>query len=78
LASLAAHLIAVRLAPLWAILCGGSAALIVLVGLFYLLRVLEPEDRDRFKILAGMLPGPIAGPVDKMLSLLIRPEYAGM
>jgi O-antigen/teichoic acid export membrane protein len=76
LASLAAHWIALRLAPLWAILCGGSAALIVLFGLFYLMRVLEPEDRDRFKILAGMLPRPIAGPVDKMLSLLIRPEFA--
>jgi O-antigen/teichoic acid export membrane protein len=78
LASLAAHLIAVRLAPLWGILCGGSAALFVLFGLFYLMRVLEPEDRDRFKIMTGMLPLPIAGPVAKMLSLLIRPEFVGM
>jgi hypothetical protein len=38
--------------------------------------VLEPEDRDRFKILTGMLPKPIAGPVDKILLLLIRRESA--
>jgi O-antigen/teichoic acid export membrane protein len=35
LASLTAHAIAVRLAPLWGILCGGSASLIVLFVLFY-------------------------------------------
>ena len=74
LASLTAHYIAVRLAPLSAILCGGSASLIVLFGLFYLMRVLEPEDHDRLNILAGMLPKPIAGQVDKFLSLLTRPE----
>jgi O-antigen/teichoic acid export membrane protein len=76
LASLTAHLIAQRFAPLWGILCGGSTSLIVLFGLFYLLRVLEPEDRDRFRILTGMLPKPIAGPADKILSLLIRRELA--
>jgi O-antigen/teichoic acid export membrane protein len=72
LASLTAHYVSVRFAtPLWAILCGGSASLIVLFGLYYLLRVLEPEDHDRFKLLAGMLPKPIAGPVDRFLSLLV-------
>jgi hypothetical protein len=42
------------------------------------MRVLEPEDRDRLRILTGMLPKPIAGPVDKILSLLIRPEFASV
>jgi O-antigen/teichoic acid export membrane protein len=74
LAALTAHYIAIRLAPLWAILCGGSASLIVFFGLVYLMRVLDPEDHDRFKLLAGMLPRPIAGPVHKILSLLARPE----
>jgi O-antigen/teichoic acid export membrane protein len=72
LASLTAHLFAVNMAPLWAILCGGSASLIVLFGLFYLLRVLEPEDHYRFTLLAGMLPSPIARPTCTLLSLLIR------
>jgi O-antigen/teichoic acid export membrane protein len=75
-AALTAHCIALRLPPLWAVLCGGSASLIVLFGLLYWMRVLEPEDRDRFKLLAGMLPKPLAGPADKLLSLLVRAESA--
>jgi O-antigen/teichoic acid export membrane protein len=72
LAALTAHLIAVRLPPVSAILCGGCAALIVLFGLFYLMRVLEPEDHGRFKILTRMLPRQIAKPADTLLNALIR------
>jgi len=79
LAALTAHYVAVQFAtPLWAILCGGSAALIVLFGLYYLMRVLEPEDRDRFEILTGMLPKPLAGPAHKILLLITRPEPDGV
>ena len=76
LASLTAHAIAVYLSPFWAILLGGSASLIVLFGLFYLMRVLEPEDHDRFKIMTGILPKKVAGPLNVFLTLLIRPEFA--
>jgi len=76
LASLTAHFIAMRLAPLWGILVGGTASLIVLFGLFYAMRVLEPEDRERLDMLARLLPKRIAGPADKILSLLIRPGFA--
>ena len=75
MASLAAHLIAVRMSPLWAIPCAGSVSLIILFGLFYLMRVLEPEDRDRFSILTGMLPKPIARPMNTIVSLMIRPAF---
>jgi O-antigen/teichoic acid export membrane protein len=72
LASLTAHLVVVQFtSPLLAILCGGIAALIVLFGLLYLLRVFESEDRARFKLLTAMLPANVAQPVDKALSLLI-------
>jgi O-antigen/teichoic acid export membrane protein len=74
LASLTAHYIAARFAPLWAILFGGSASLIVLFGLFYLMRVLEPEDHDRFGVLAGMLPRPVIAPARAILLLLIHPR----
>jgi O-antigen/teichoic acid export membrane protein len=74
LASLTAHYTAMRFSPLWGILVGGSAALIVLFGLFYLLRVLEPQDRARFNMLSGMLPNVIAGPVNYALLLLISEE----
>jgi hypothetical protein len=77
LASLAAHYVAVHLTPMLAILCGGTAALIVLFVFFYLMRVLEPEDRARFSILTGMMPKSIAGTADKILSLLIRSQFAG-
>jgi len=77
IASLTAHYIAVQLRPLWAILCGGSASLIVLFVLFYLLRVLEPEDRARFNILTGMLPKAFVAPANRALSLLIRPDFVG-
>lgn len=78
LASLTAHFIVLRLAPLWGILLGGTAALVVLFFLFYLLRVLEPEDRSRFRTFTGMLPKPIAKPANAILWLLIRPADAGL
>ena len=76
LASLTAHFIAVQLPlqPILAILCGGCASLIILLGLFYWMRVLEPEDHDRLHVLAAMLPRPIAHPAEKFLFLLIRPQ----
>ncbi len=76
LASLSAHAIAERLSPVWGILWGGGVSLLVLFGLIYLLRVLEVEDRDRLRTLTAMLPKPIAMPLDKLFSMLIRPELA--
>jgi hypothetical protein len=67
-----------RLAPVWALLCGGTASLIVLFGLLYLMRVLEPIDRTRFNAVTRMLPRAIAGPLDKFLLLLIRSNVAGV
>ncbi|MGD0295028.1 MAG: polysaccharide biosynthesis C-terminal domain-containing protein [Terracidiphilus sp.] len=70
LAALTAHYVALHLAPLWAILCGGSASLIVLFGLIYIMRVLEPEDHDRLHVLTAMLPQPIVHPAGKFVTLL--------
>jgi O-antigen/teichoic acid export membrane protein len=72
IARLTGHYITGQLAPLWAILCGGSAALIVLFVLLYLMRVLEPEDRFRLSTVASMLPRQIATPADTLLGALIR------
>lgn len=73
-AAVVARLIATPLRPLWGIILGGSASLVTLLVLFYLLRVLEPEDRARFTVLSGMLPRSMRGPVDKIISILVRPE----
>lgn len=64
------------LTPLYAVIAGGIAALVVLLGFFYMLRVLEPEDKARFNILTGMLPKRLSAPADKVISFLIRPEIA--
>lgn len=74
LAALTAHYIANGLAPIWAILGGGSASLMVLFSLLYPMRVLEQEDHARLSTLTGMLPKPIAAPAKTLLSLLIRVE----
>jgi O-antigen/teichoic acid export membrane protein len=71
LASLTAHLVAERLAPAAGILLGGSASLLVLLGLFYLLRVLEPEDRARLGTMTGMLPKRIAAPLNAVLLVFL-------
>ena len=73
-ASLAAHYIARSFGPLWAILLGGTASLVVLFVLLYLMRVLEEEDRARCNVLAGMLPKPLARMAEKTISALIRPQ----
>jgi len=72
-AALTAHYVAVRLTPLWAVLAGGSASLAVLFGLLYAMRVLEPEDRERFGTFARMLPGPVAQFANNTISLIIWP-----
>jgi O-antigen/teichoic acid export membrane protein len=78
LAALTAHFIAAQFAPLWGILLGGTASLIVLFGLFYLMRVLEPEDHDRLNTLAGLLPKSVAKPANLILTLLIRPNLTSV
>jgi len=77
-AALIAHFAALMFAPLWGVLFGGSASLVVLFVLFYLMRVLEPEDQARFTLLTRSLPKSIGGPVESILSLMIRPRLAAV
>ena len=76
LASLTAHYIAVLLSPLMGILCGGSAALVVLFGLVNVMGVLNPDDSTRFNTLTASLPKRFSGPVNKAVGLLFRPAIA--
>jgi len=73
-AALTAHFIAAQFTPLLAIMLGGSASLIVLFGLMYLMRVLEIEDSARFNVLIKMLPKPCAKPLNTFLSMIIHAE----
>jgi len=75
-AALTAYYIAAQLRPLWGILCGGGAAIIILFALFYLMHVLKPEDRERFKTVTSILPKPVSVPINKILTILVRPAFA--
>jgi O-antigen/teichoic acid export membrane protein len=75
-AAVVARLVGAPLSPLWGCIAGGCASLATLLVLFYALRVLEPEDRTRFTVLSSMLPQSIRGPVDRVISILVRPEIA--
>jgi len=74
LAALTAHYISARLPLLWGILLGGSASLVVLLVLFYLMHVLEPEDRARFGTLTRMLPEAMATSANFVLDLVFPQE----
>jgi len=65
-------------APLWGVLFGGSASLVVLLVLFYLMRVLEPEDQARFNLLTRSMPRSIGRPVESVVSLMIRSRLAAV
>jgi O-antigen/teichoic acid export membrane protein len=71
IASLAAHYVAMQFAPRMGLVLGGLSSMIVFFVLFYLFRVLEEEDRSRFESLTRMLPGRLAKPASKMLSILV-------
>ena len=75
-AALAAHYVAIQFAPLVGILLGGSLALVILLGLFYMMRVLQPEDGSRLNLIAGSLPKPVSVPFKQFLGFLVRPAYA--
>ena len=75
-ASVVAHYVAMLFNPVLGILIGGSASLIVLFGLFYVMRVLEVEDRSRLDVLTAVLPKRFSGPANRFLGLLVPPAYA--
>ena len=70
-ASLAAHYVALQFDPLWGLVLGGLASVIVFFVLFYVFRVLEQEDRSRFESLTRMLPGPLAKAASTMLAIFV-------
>jgi O-antigen/teichoic acid export membrane protein len=77
IAALFAYSVSLRCTPLLGILLGGTGSVLIVLGLLRTMRVLEPEDHERFKVLARMLPKPLAASVDKCMALLRRPKLAG-
>ncbi len=73
-AALAAHAIAARLHPLLGVALGGFASLTILAVLFYVMRVLNQQDGERFAVMSRMLPKRIETGFNRALSWLIRPN----
>jgi hypothetical protein len=71
-ASFAAYSVVVRLSPLWGLIAGTIAALIVFFVLAYAFKILEPEDSSRFKMLSAVAPRALAGPLNRAFDLLTK------
>lgn len=65
--SAAAYVVASRLSPLSALIAGSTAATAVFFVLAYIFKVLEPEDRDRFKVITNACPAALASPMNFLL-----------
>lgn len=76
LAALAAHFVTAAFAPVWGILIGSATSIIVLFGLLYFMRILEPEDCARLNILSRMLPKRISGHAGRVVSWMARPALS--
>jgi hypothetical protein len=71
-ASLAAYGAVSRLAPLPGLIAGSVISTTLFITLGYMFKILEPEDRDRFKILTNSCPQPVATPINYLLDRFTR------
>jgi O-antigen/teichoic acid export membrane protein len=61
-----------RLSALPALIAGSILSTILFFLLAYLFKVLDPEDRDRFKIITNAFPSRIAAPINFLLDRFTR------
>lgn len=72
IAALAAYGIVSRVAPLPGLIGGSVISTLLFITLGYMLKILEPEDRDRFKILTKACPQAVAAPINYLLDRFTR------
>jgi O-antigen/teichoic acid export membrane protein len=70
--ALAAHAVAMRLSPAWALTLGSLAAIVVFFVLAYAFKILEPEDSSRFKIISAACPRALGGVMNQAFDLLTK------
>ncbi len=68
----AAHAVAVRLSPAWALALGSLAAIAVFFVLAYAFKILDPEDSSRFKIVSAACPRALGGLMNQAFDLLTK------
>ncbi|RZU42448.1 O-antigen/teichoic acid export membrane protein [Edaphobacter modestus] len=71
-AACSAYLVTSKLAALPALLAGCAIATGVFILLGYIFKILEPEDRDRFKVISDACPPPVAAPINYLLDRFTR------
>jgi O-antigen/teichoic acid export membrane protein len=72
-ASVAAYGVSFRLAPVWALIAGGTTAAVTFFLLAYAFKILEPEDSSRFKIISAACPRALAIPLNRAFDMLTKP-----
>ena len=70
--SAAAYAVSFRLAPLWALIVGGTTATVTFFLLAYAFKILEPEDSSRFKIISAACPQALAVPMNRAFDMLTK------
>lgn len=70
--ALATYAVISHLSPLPALIAGCAIAAGLFILLAYLFKLLEPEDRDRFKIITSSCPRQIATPLNFLLDRFTR------
>jgi hypothetical protein len=71
-ASLAAYAVVMRLPALWGLIAGSITALVVFFTLAYIVKLLEPEDSSRFKVISAACPRALAGFLNRAFDLLTK------
>lgn len=70
--SLAAYIATFRLTPLPGLIAGCAIATGTFIALGYSFKILEPEDRDRFRVISNACPQPVATPLNYLLDRFTR------
>ena len=71
-AALAARFTTSRLPAMGGLIAGSLLAIVVFFGLAYFLKVLEPEDCNRFKVVSAAYPRALARPLEYFFEALSR------
>lgn len=71
-AAFAAYAVSSRLAALPGLIVGAALATGIFILFGYIFKILEPEDRDRFKIISNSCPQPVATPINYLLDRFTR------
>jgi O-antigen/teichoic acid export membrane protein len=72
LASLAAYGVSSRLSALPGLIIGSLTATTIFIALGYRFKILEPEDRERFRVISNACPRKVATPLNYVLDRFTR------